>query len=47
MQDFRKYDFTLTIDRLKEIQAEYDGPILVVINGEYYELKNDNEKVRA
>ena len=34
MQDFRTYDYTLTIERLKEIQAEYNGPIVVIINGE-------------
>lgn len=46
MQDFRTYDYTLTIDRLKEIQAEYAGDIVIIINGEYYNLiqEGENEK---
>lgn len=43
MQDFTRYDYTLTLERLREIQKEYDGAILVIINGEYYELKREAE----
>lgn len=43
MQDFTRYDYTLTLERLGEIQKEYDGAILVIINGEYYELKREVE----
>ena len=38
MQDTR-YDWSLTIEQLKQIEQEYDGTIFVIINGEYYELK--------
>lgn len=46
MQDFRKYYnyYNLTIDRLKEIQKEYNGSIVVIINGEYYNLINEEPK---
>ena len=41
VQDFSTYNYNLTIDRLKEIQKEYDGPITIIINGEYYNLTKE------
>ena len=38
MQDFRNYNYNLTIDDLKKAQEEWDGPIVIIINGEYYNL---------
>lgn len=38
MQDFTKYDFTLTVDDLKRIIADGEN-VTVIINGEYYDLK--------
>ena len=37
MQDFRKYDYTVTAAQLEEIAKEQD--IIVIINGEYYDFK--------
>lgn len=43
MDDYLKYDFTLTIDQLKKNQKEYDGNIMVIINGYYYDLKKEED----
>ena len=37
MQDFKQYDYTLTLDQLKKIYEE-NKDIIIIINGEYYEL---------
>ncbi len=44
MQDFQRYNYNLTIERLAEISEEYDGAITVIINGEYYNIvKKESE----
>ena len=41
MQDFTKYNYELNIDDI--IKAQQDGrEITVIINGEYYSLKDAN-----
>lgn len=44
MQDFRTYNYNLTIEDLKKAQDEWDGPIVIIINGEYYNLITEEEK---
>lgn len=44
MQDFSRYSYKLTLDDLKKAQEEWDGPIVVIINGEYYDLVKEEEK---
>lgn len=44
LQEYKRYDFTVTIEKLKEIQKEYDGEITVIINGMYYELKRPEKE---
>ena len=39
MQDFNKYNFSITLDDLKRFMQDYDGDIVVVINGEFYDLE--------
>ena len=42
MQDFTMYDYTLTVDDLKKVIADGE-PVVVIINGEYYDLKGEDE----
>lgn len=46
MQDFRRYSYTIEIDKLEEtarevIKAGYS--VTVIINGEYYEVTDDGK----
>lgn len=38
MQEYKDYDFTLTIEDLKRVQQEWQGDITVIVNGMFYEL---------
>ena len=42
MQDFMRYDFTLTVDNLKRIVDDGEE-VTVIINGEFYDLKGEDE----
>lgn len=45
MQDFRNFDYTVTPQTLKDmLESGYQGNITVIINGEYYDLKDDFTK---
>ena len=42
MQDFTRYDYTITAEQMK--QAQQDGQaVIVIINGEYYDFISDKE----
>lgn len=43
MQDFRHYDYTITPEALKKMLESGYKNITVIINGEYYDLKEDKE----
>lgn len=38
MQDFRNYDFTLTVKDLEKIVNDGLESVVVIVNGEYYEV---------
>ena len=38
MQDFELYDYTITIAEIEKLVKE-NTEVLVIINGEYYEVK--------
>lgn len=42
MQDFGTYNYNLTIEDLKKAQKDWNGPIVVIINGEYYNLVRES-----
>ena len=39
MQDFRKFDFTITTEELAKAAEKITNDIIIIINGEYYTLK--------
>ena len=44
MQDFKNYDYTLTINQLEKAIKEQPDEILIIINGEYYTLVDEERK---
>lgn len=39
MQDFSRYDYTISPEEIAALPAEIKETVLVIINGEYYTLK--------
>lgn len=38
MQDFRLYDYTLTLEQLRRVMTEDAQTVVAIINGEYYDI---------
>ena len=38
MQDFRSYDFTMTLEQLHRAMTEDCQSVVAIINGEYYDI---------
>lgn len=39
MQDFTRYDYTITPEEIAALPDEYKKNVIIIINGEYYTLK--------
>ena len=46
MNDYDRYDYTITAAQLEKAATEYGKPIYIIINGEYYEYKAHANVVR-
>lgn len=38
MQDFLRYDYTLTLEQLRRVMTEDGQTVVAIINGEYYDI---------
>lgn len=47
MQDFRKFNYTITAAELAEAAEAITSDIVIIINGEYYTLKKPNQETSA
>ena len=43
MQDFKQFNYKLTLDQIRELIEAGKQP-LILVNGEYYEIKSEEKK---